>query len=89
VKITECENTAVAAKTVAESGRTDIAAIASSACASLYGLVELEASVADSDNNHTRFIVISKSLEIYPGANKTSIMFTLPHTPGSLFSKSR
>lgn len=86
VKITECENTAVAAKTVAESGRTDIAAIASSACASLYGLVELEASVADSDNNHTRFIVISKALEIYPGANKTSIMFTLPHTPGSLFS---
>ena len=59
---------------------------ASSACASLYGLVELQASVADSDNNHTRFIVISKTLEIYPGANKTSIMFTLPHTPGSLFS---
>lgn len=86
VKITECENTAVAAQTVAESGRSDIAAIASSACASLYGLVEVQSSVADSDNNHTRFICISKSLEIYPGASKTSIMFTLPHTPGSLFS---
>lgn len=86
VKVTECENTAIAAKTVADSGRNDIAAIASSACAALYGLVELQSSVADSDNNHTRFIVISKVLEIYPGADKTSIMFTLPHTPGSLFS---
>jgi len=40
----------------------------------------------NSDNNYTRFICISKKLEIYPGANKISIMFTLPHRPGSLYS---
>lgn len=86
VKITECANTAVAAKMVADSNRDDIAAICNPNCSALYGLAELKASVADSDNNYTRFICISKKLEIYPGANKTSLMFTLPHMPGSLFS---
>ncbi len=86
VKITECANTAVAAKMVAESGRNDVAAICNPSCASLYGLEEIKTSIADSDNNYTRFICISKQLEIYPGANKTSLMFTLPHMPGSLFS---
>ena len=86
VKVTECTNTAVAAKMVADSGRDDIAAICNPSCAALYGLAELKSGIADSDNNYTRFICISKNLEIYPGANKTSIMFTLPHSPGSLFS---
>ena len=36
------------------------------------------------DNNFTRFICISKKLEIYPGANRTTVMMTLPHRPGSL-----
>ncbi len=86
VKITECANTATAAKMLAESKRTDAAAICNEACAALYGLTKLADGIADSDNNYTRFICISKALEIYPGSNKTSIMFTLPHTPGSLFS---
>ncbi len=86
VKVTECANTAVAAKMVAESERSDVAAICNPSAAALYGLCELANNIADSDNNYTRFICISKELEIYPGANKTSIMFTLPHTPGSLFS---
>lgn len=86
VKVTECANTAVAAKMVSESNRTDIAAICNPSAATLYGLSTLASDIADSDNNYTRFICISKELEIYPGANKTSIMFTLPHVPGSLFS---
>ena len=86
VKVTECANTAVAAKMVSESGRDDVAAICNPSAASVYGLTTLASDIADSDNNYTRFICISKELEIYPGANKTSIMFTLPHVPGSLFS---
>ena len=39
----------------------------------------------NSDNNHTRFICISKKAEIYPGANRISLMLTLPHRPGSLY----
>ncbi|MBQ7827748.1 MAG: chorismate mutase [Clostridia bacterium] len=85
VKITYCENTAVAAKTVAESGRTDVAALSSHSCAELYGLSCLAPSVQDQGNNYTRFICISKNLEVYPGADKTSIMMTISHKPGSLY----
>ena len=85
VKVIAVENTAVAAKMVAESDRTDIAAISSRSCAELYGLQNLAPSIQDKDNNRTRFICISKNLEIYPGADKTSIMMVLPHRPGSLY----
>ena len=84
VKITRCENTALAAEAVAKSGRKDIAAIASYDCASLYGLKCIESDIQDRGNNYTRFICISKKLEIYPGANRTTVMMTLPHRPGSL-----
>ena len=70
---------------VAQSDRTDIAAISSRSCAELYNLVNLAPSIQDKDNNRTRFICISKNLEIYPGADKTSIMMVLPHRPGSLY----
>lgn len=85
VKITECANTAMAAQLVAESGRTDCAALSSRDCAALYGLSTLRASVQDNGNNYTRFICISKELEIYPGADRTSVMLTIPHRPGSLY----
>lgn len=85
VKVTICENTAIAAKQVAESDRKDIAALSSRACAELYGLECLAGSVQDKGNNFTRFICISKKLEIYPGADKTSIMMILPHKPGALY----
>ncbi|MCL2033344.1 MAG: chorismate mutase [Oscillospiraceae bacterium] len=84
-KVTVCENTAVAAKMVAESERSDVAAISSGNCAVLYGLKRLMQSVQDEGNNYTRFICISKSLAIYPGADKTSLMLTIPHKPGSLY----
>ena len=85
VKVTYCDNTAAAAEAVAASGRRDAAAIASHACADLYGLSCLSRSIEDSDNNHTKFVCISKNLEIYPGADRTSLMMVLPHRPGSLY----
>lgn len=51
------------------------------ACRELYGLDCLAASVQDQGNNFTRFICIAKNLEIYPGADRTSLMMVLPHTP--------
>ena len=84
-KITACANTAVAAKMLAESGRKDAAAISSRECADIYGLKLMETNVQDSDHNYTRFILIAKDMEFYTGANKISIMTTLPqNTPGSL-----
>ena len=83
VRIVPVENTAVAAQMAAN--EEGAAALSSRGCAELYGLVNLAASVQDKGNNHTRFICISKNLEIYPGADKTTIMMVLPHRPGSLY----
>ncbi len=85
-RITMCDNTAEAAKLVAESDRDDVAALASYNCGQLYGLVSLEEDVQDHGNNYTRFICISKKLEIYPGADKTSLMIVVSHKPGSLYN---
>ena len=85
IRVIACENTAAAAKMVADSSRRDIAALASRACMRLYHLEALAESVQNQGNNHTRFICISKELEIYPGADRTSLMLVLPHRPGSLY----
>ena len=85
IKITRCENTAVAAQTVAASERQDVAALSSRFCAELYGLDILRSGVQDVGNNHPRFICISKQPEIYPGADRTTLMLVLPHKPGSLY----
>ena len=85
VKVIPVENTAVAAEMVAKSGRCDVAALSSRSCAELYGLKNLASSVQDQGNNYTRFICISKNLEVYPGSDKTSIMMVLNHRPGALY----
>ena len=85
IQIIPVENTAVAASMVASSGSVEVAAIASHACEELYGLNSLADSIQDKGNNRTRFICISKNLEIYPGSDKTSIMMILSHKPGALY----
>jgi len=85
VKITPFEDTAAAAEYVANSARRDLAAVSSHSCIDLYGLDCLDRDIQDKNNNYTRFICISKKLEIYPGADKTSIMLTTPHQPGALY----
>lgn len=84
VNIISCENTAVAAKMVADCADGSMAAIASETSAEIYGLSVLNDRIQNTDNNYTRFIVIEKEPTIYPGAEKISLMFSLPHTPGSL-----
>jgi len=84
VKTTVCDNTATAAQMVSQSERTDVAAISSRLCAEQYSLQRLKSSIQNEGSNFTRFICISKEPQIYPGADKTSIMMTVPHRPGSL-----
>ena len=84
-RVNVCSNTAAAAQAVRESGRHDFAAISSARCAPLYGLACLETDIQNNSNNHTRFICISRDPEIYPGANRTSLMLVLPHRPGALY----
>ncbi|WP_455139576.1 bifunctional chorismate mutase/prephenate dehydratase [Thermophilibacter sp.] len=85
VRVHVCENTAVAAKRVAESDRPDVAALSSLPCAGLYGLDVLSSCVQDRDNNYTRFACIAAKPQIFPGADRTSLMVVLPHEPGSLY----
>lgn len=85
IKVIPAENTAVAAEMVANSGRLDVAALASHACEELYGLVSLADAVQDRKTNRTHFICFSKNLEIYPGADRSSLMMVLPHKPGALY----
>jgi chorismate mutase/prephenate dehydratase len=85
VKLTPFANNATAARFVAESARRDVAAIASAQSAPLYGLAALEQDIMNSDSNYTRFICISRDMQIYPGANRISLMASLPHTPGALY----
>ena len=85
IKITPCPNTAVAARMVKESKRDDVAAISSQECAEIYGLTILESSIQDSNENYTRFILITKDVRVYDNANKISIVTSLPNTPGSLY----
>ncbi len=86
VKVTVCPNTAVAARMVAESERTDVAALSSRDCAELYGLQILSSSVQDKSNNYTRFICVAKKPLIFPGADRTSIMLITHHKPGALYN---
>ncbi len=84
-RVNVCSNTAAAARMIRESGRPDAAAISSVRCAGLYGLDILATDVQNNPNNHTRFICISKAPEIYPGADRTSLMLALPDKPGALY----
>lgn len=80
------ENTAKAAAMVARYKRRDVGALASRACAALYGLEVAEASVQDNPNNYTRFACIAKDLTIYPGADRASLMVVVNHEPGALYN---
>jgi chorismate mutase/prephenate dehydratase len=84
ITVTVCENTAVAARMAAESGRTDAAAISSEECAALYGLRVLLRGIQNEKKNETRFICIAPQTELYPGANRCSVLLSLKHEPGSL-----
>ncbi len=83
--VNACANTAAAARMVAGNRRKDIAAISSPACAELYGLKCLETGIQNNSNNHTRFICITRNAEVYPGADRTSLMLALPNRPGELY----
>ena len=85
VKTTSATNTAVAACRVAEEGRRDLAAIASSETARLYGLQILQSHINESNSNTTRFAVFSKAERRPTGQDNRFIMFfTVKNEAGSL-----
>ena len=78
-------NTAVAARMVAESGRTDIAAIGSVEAAEKFGLKVIASHINESNTNTTRFAVFSPSRRASSGSDDRFIMlFTVKNAAGSL-----
>ena len=85
VRVIPCDNTAMAAKMVADSGSRHAAAISSHPCAALYGLQCVNDAIQDSDNNYTRFICITKDPVIYAGANRISLIIACDNKPGARY----
>lgn len=85
VEVVATYDTAGSAKMVADAGLKDAGAIASARAGEVFGLTSLVASVQDFDDNITRFIVVGHEPLRHAVADKTSIVFSLPNEPGSLF----
>ncbi|WP_261511461.1 prephenate dehydratase [Chryseobacterium paludis] len=77
-------STAAAAKYVSENPENKIAAVANQFAANLYGLEIINRNIQDFEQNHTRFIVISKEGHFYKNENldilgeKSGLLVTLP-----------
>ncbi|WP_291428651.1 prephenate dehydratase [Deinococcus sp.] len=78
-------DTAGSAKNLAQGGERDLAAIASSRAAELYGLNILQREIEDEPFNFTRFMILSRAEPAPSDApHKTSLVFAVRHTPGFL-----
>ncbi len=89
VKVVEHEDTALAAKEISENNLQGVAAICSSYAAELYNLNVLAAGIETNKRNYTRFLVLAHKemladLQRNNNINKSSLVFVLPHSEGSL-----
>ncbi|MBR6568007.1 MAG: chorismate mutase [Clostridia bacterium] len=82
-KAESCENTARAAKTVADTGDKSLAAIASRETAELYGLKVIRENINEASDNTTRFVVLSRTL-CTEKRDHSIIVFTVPDEAGAL-----
>lgn len=89
VKVVEHEDTALAAKDISENKWHGVAAICSSYAAELYNLDVLASAIETNKRNYTRFLVLAHEhmladLQRNNNINKSSLVFVLPHSEGSL-----
>ncbi len=78
-------NTAMAAKELGENPDPTVGVIASRRAAEIYGLDVLISNIEDNPNNYTRFFVLGREIPKPTGKDKTSIIFSTSHEPGSLY----
>jgi chorismate mutase / prephenate dehydratase len=78
-------DTAGSVRMIMEEKRLDYAAVASARAAEIYGMKILAKEIEDNAHNFTRFFVLSKEDSPLTGDDKTSIVFSLKHRPGSLY----
>jgi prephenate dehydratase len=85
VEIEQVYDTAGSVKLLKESGRRDVAGIASRRAADVYGMQILEEGIEDDSANYTRFLALSREPELTDKPSKTSVVFSLQNMPGALF----
>jgi chorismate mutase/prephenate dehydratase len=83
VRLEEAGSTAKAAELAM--GDPKAAAIASSLAAHLYGLKAVASQIEDNLQNYTRFLILGRQGAEGTGKDKTSILFSISHAPGTLF----
>jgi len=91
LKHLDCEliptyDTAGSVKMIKEKGITDGGAIASMRAAEIYGMTIVAKEIEDNPNNFTRFFILAKQDSPPTGNDKTSIVFSVKHTPGALYN---
>lgn len=94
VKLVEKDDTAGSANWIQENNLRDHAAICPACAAELYGMEILADGIETNKRNYTRFLILANKdvakevlheiCEQHEYINKSSIVFTLPHTSGSL-----
>ena len=78
-------DTAGSVKIVKELNKKNCAAIASKEAAKIYEMPIVSSNIANNLNNYTRFLILAKTNNHKTGNDKTSIIFSIKHEPGSLF----
>lgn len=91
IKVVEAEDTALSAEIIKRDNLNGRAAICSRVAAEHYGMKILQEGIETNKHNFTRFLVVSDPWQVDETGrqttaekNKASIVFTLPHTEGSL-----
>jgi prephenate dehydratase len=79
-------DTAGSVRLIKEKKINDTAAIASKNAAEFYNMKILDQNIEDRKNNFTRFLVLSDLQTAPSKSDRTSMIFGLKHTPGSLYS---
>lgn len=89
IRVVESDDTALSAQEIVEQKITGRAAICSSFAAKKYGLDILAEEIETNKRNFTRFLIVTPPNRVaeffdVKKANKSTIVFTLPHEEGSL-----
>ncbi|MCL2172592.1 MAG: prephenate dehydratase [Nitrososphaerota archaeon] len=79
-------DTAGSVKIIKEKQQQNTAAIASEKAADLYNMKIVARDIADNPSNYTRFLVLANKDAPPTGDDKTSIIFSAKHAPGTLYN---
>jgi len=78
-------DTAGSVRIIKEISKVNVSCIASKAASQIYKMPIISENISNNLNNYTRFLVLSKKTGAETGNDKTSIIFSITHEPGSLF----